>query len=143
MYLRNALLSADSDGQVLSPALWRPHRLALCLYMFRGVILRSAGLQDSRTALGGLMRGADKGAGAAPRAGLGWQARRGRELPLAGHGPAPAAALLRARWPEGAQMPQAGGRSRSALASGLPGALAGQSTQGTVHGKEKVYGSIP
>jgi hypothetical protein len=29
---------------VLPAALWRPGRLALCLYMFRGVILRPAGL---------------------------------------------------------------------------------------------------
>ncbi len=29
---------------MLPAALWRPGRLALCLYMFRGVILRSAGL---------------------------------------------------------------------------------------------------
>jgi hypothetical protein len=40
----HALSSADSDGAVLPAALWRPGRLALCLYMFRGVILRSAGL---------------------------------------------------------------------------------------------------
>ena len=42
---------------MLPAALWRPGRLALCLYMFRGVILRSAGLQ---AAPGGFQRGADK-----------------------------------------------------------------------------------
>jgi hypothetical protein len=46
----NTLISADSDGQVLPAALWRPGRLALCLYMFRGVILLR---QDSCAALGG------------------------------------------------------------------------------------------
>jgi hypothetical protein len=44
MRTRYVLYSADSDGQVLPAALWRPGRLALCLCMFRGVILRSAGL---------------------------------------------------------------------------------------------------
>jgi hypothetical protein len=55
-----ALLSADSDGQVLPAALWRPDRLALCLYMVRGVILRSAGLLGAPVAF---MRGADKDTG--------------------------------------------------------------------------------
>jgi hypothetical protein len=38
------LNSADSDGPVLPAALWRSGRLALCVCMFRDVILRSAGL---------------------------------------------------------------------------------------------------
>jgi hypothetical protein len=44
MHMHKARNSADSDGQVLPAALWRPNRLALCLYVFRDVILRSAGL---------------------------------------------------------------------------------------------------
>jgi hypothetical protein len=40
----NVRYSADSAGPVLPAALWRPGRLALCRYVFCGVILRSAGL---------------------------------------------------------------------------------------------------
>ena len=57
----NVRSSADSDGPMLPAALWRPGRLALCLYMFRGVILRSAGLLGCPRWL--FMRGADKGTG--------------------------------------------------------------------------------
>jgi hypothetical protein len=45
MCVVNTRYSADSDGLVLPATLWRPGRLVLCLYMFRAVILRSAGLQ--------------------------------------------------------------------------------------------------
>ena len=68
----------------------------------------------------------EAGRQAAPRAGPEWQARRGRELPLPGVGPAAAAAPLRARAPDRSQMPQAGARTRSALADGLREAHAGQ-----------------
>src|SRR5205823_12433164 len=63
---------------------------------------------------------------AAPRAGPEWQARRGRELPLPGIGPAPAAAPLRAQSPKRSQVPEARTRTRSVLAGGLREARAGQ-----------------
>jgi hypothetical protein len=43
----------------------------------------------------------------------------------AGHGPVPATARLQARWSARSQMPQAGARTRSALAGGLRECLPG------------------
>ena len=42
-WLVHPLMQIRTDG-CYRAALWRPGRLALCVYMFRGVILRSAGL---------------------------------------------------------------------------------------------------